>query len=217
MRRILTLLRLGVATGFFLSVPITALAAPFILSDTIQIGNTAGAVLASQTIGEGPGTSCSEGFGPTPITFQCEHGDVNIAVTFPVDAHPADALIFLTHPDGSVSDVIDVGTRFPGTSSSQLDMVIYSDVEGFTFPSLADFIAANPNAPHVTLGETGSLQDITALAYGLLPPLNVTALTNYTLSVQSDVETVPEPATLTLTVLGLAGAIRRYHRRRTSR
>lgn len=66
------------------------------------------------------------------------------------------------------------------------------------------------------LVETGGVQDITALL-GLSATASGFAFpSNITIQVQSDASEIPEPATLTLTGLGLLGVVSRYRRRRYS-
>jgi hypothetical protein len=123
-----------------------------------------------------------------------------------------------------LSDFVTVDLTTFDPIHTGIGMVIYSDVDGSPFPSVAQFLAANPNIGTTSLAETGGLQDLTSLALGLVPTHGFGGLTvspgpqvsGFTFAAQSDLgpEPVPEPATLTLTGLGLAGIVTRYRRRR---
>jgi PEP-CTERM motif len=204
---------------------VTPVQATPITSDTVELRAADGVtVKATSSLSEGLGSPCTWSGPGGSITFQCETTSVSVPFTFATGTYPADVGIFLTNPDGSLSDFVTVDLTTFSPATTGIGMAIYSDVDGSRFPSVAQFLSVNANIPTASLPETGDFQNLTVLALGLVPPFGFGGLTvspapqvsAFSFWAKSDLasEPVPEPATLTLTTLGLAGAFTRYRRRR---
>src|SRR5262249_15728692 len=104
------------------------------------------------------------------------------------DIGPETFLVALTEPAGGDSDALDLQHAAGTTLYS---FILISDSEG------GPGLGLGPGVPRIP--ETGELQDVT----GFLP----TALRDFgfSVSIQSDVEPVPEPASIALVGFGVAG------------
>ena len=202
---------------------VTPVQASPITSDTVEIRGADGVtVKATSSLSEGPGSTCTFG----SLSFQCETTSISLPFTYATGTYPADVGIFLTNPDGSVSDFVTVDLTTFDPLVTGIGMSIYSDVDGSQFPSVAQFLAATPGIPTASLAETGSFQDLTSLALGLVPTQGfggnnvspVPQVSNFTFWAQSDLaaEPVPEPASLVLLGSGLLATVSRFRRRRST-
>ena len=80
-----------------------------ITSDMIEIRGSDGVtVKAVSGTAEGTSGNCQWSGPGAPLNFQCETTSISVPFTFTAGTFPADVAIFLTNPDGSLSDVVTV-------------------------------------------------------------------------------------------------------------
>lgn len=125
------------------------------------------------------------------------------------------ALVVLTEGIGGAnSDWFQIIFSGPGGFGTELVTVHWrSDADPGGLPALP--VGVVP----MFVAETGASQDITGLLVASAVASGFVFPSNLTVQVQSDLDpaaAVPEPATLTLTGLGLAGLVARFRRRRVS-
>jgi PEP-CTERM motif len=114
------------------------------------------------------------------------------------DIQPDTFLVALTEPGtGEDSDVLEL-QHVAGTTAYTL--IFLSPAEG------GPGLGLNPSVPRIP--ETGELQDVSAFL-----PTALTAF-GFSVSIQSGVEQVPEPASIALVGLGIAGLGALLRRRR---
>jgi hypothetical protein len=138
-----------------------------------------------------------------------ETAETIISIFGPVPFSPF-VVVFLEPPglpnQGQISDLLWVSNNtdnIPGCPPGGF-MCFVSDDDPSFLGTLLDTLLGGGHASNPRL-ETGLLDDVTADLYATGAP-------GFTVSVQSDVETVPEPSTILLLGSGLAGLA--YWRRR---
>ena len=131
--------------------------------------------------------------------------DPNVQTSLPAGGAYASPLVRLSEGPGLVSDLFSLQIFPVVGGGTEFDVLLNSDSEpGFSLGPCTNGTGCTD------LSETGSFQNLTT---ALLTPVTncsictlPTGITNFSASVRSDVEsTVPEPATLALLALGLAG------------
>ena len=139
-----------VLVALIISVPTGAKAFTLIdLSDSIEVRDSHGTVVGSGTVNESsPPIIETDKQGNIVAVFQ----RITFDVPLPTPGTGFQHRIFLTEPDGTISDEILIGTA---TQQSVLNVTLLSEVDGKPFPFRLD-----PTVPHIQ--ETGDLQDLTA-------------------------------------------------------
>lgn len=176
------------------------------------------AVVTIDDLAEGPPTFTATGCGvlrtvlaPERVTLHCEYNALLPGSTGPrLNPGQGTSLFFNIYDPGGVvlSDTLVISflgiTPVVGNFNMSVDVTFVSDTEGVTLEPLV------PPFNGFNVIETGAFQSLESVLAGTIPS------SGFSLSVRSDVERIPEPSTITMLGLALAG-LAAVRRRRVSR
>jgi hypothetical protein len=172
----------------------------FVVSSILGLGTARAAnLLATETTADVAFFVADSNWDVTPFTFTSLGESASGSGAFLANATATgSALLVLTEPGGGNSDwLLLTYSGAGGVGVESMTALWQSDSEAGGLPTLP------PGVTPSFLAETGGVQDATALLIASATASGFAFPSNITLQVQSDLEAVPEPASLSLLSAGV--------------